>query len=298
MTANNRVSVIIPSYNSQTHITECIRSVLLQTYQNIEIIVVDDGSTDMTSDVLAGFDEKISIIKQKNQGAAAARNRGAAEAKGSWLAFLDSDDVWAPEKIEKQLLHIKSCRWSYTDMQFVGGVNDGLRDSKFTVKYEGNVQRELLLGNFISTSTMIINKQTFFAAGGFDESIRSVQDWELWTRVALNNPIAYLNEPMALYRVHPSSTSRNTRKTLPSHLMVIDIIFKRMATDSEMTKLKSRAKAKSCGICSYISEEEGDMAFAFKCAFQACIYEPFSRRRWTRLIKALLKMIYNRLSRP
>ena len=295
---NPLISVIVPAFNASTYIGEALTSIVHQTHKNWEIIVIDDGSTDATIDVLSGYASNIRLIKQNNKGPAAARNLGAKSARGEWLAFLDADDTWAPDKLARQLLDVGKANWSYTDMLFKGGVNDGLRDSEFTEKHEGEVLEKLVLGNFISTSTVLIRRRSFEESGGFDESLPSIEDWELWTRIASNNPVSYVNEPLTRYRVHPSSTSRKTRKTLPNHLRVIDIIFSRVGTTPEIQKLKPRAKATSCGICSYIAEEEGDASFAFLCAFHACRFQPFSSSRWMRLLKAALKWPLIRFRTP
>lgn len=291
------VSIIIPAYNASRYIREALESALRQTQKNVEIIVVDDGSTDNTIEYIQSYGDRVRLIEQSNKGAASARNLGAKEARGLWLAFLDADDVWAPEKLERQISGIGGRNWSYTDMEFIGGVNDGLRDSQFTKKHEAQVLKELVQGNFISTSTVLIKRETFEESGGFDESLRSIQDWELWTRVAERNPIVYVDEPLARYRIHPSSTSRKTRKTLPNHLKVIDIIFSRVGSTPEIQKLKPQAKASSYGVCSYIAEEEGDASYAFKCAFNACRFDPLNPARWVRLLKTSIKWPLNSFRR-
>ena len=292
---NDLVSIIIPSFNAEDHIGDAIQSAIGQTYQNIEIIVVDDGSRDRTREIAASFKGPVRLLHQENQGAAAARNYGVSHATGNWVAFLDADDIWLEQKLERQLSGIGANKWSYTDARFLGGVNDGQRDSQFTRKPEGNVLRELVQGNFIGTSTVLMKKQVFEESGGFDSSLKSIEDWELWARIAARHSIAYLDEPCSLYRVHPTSTSRNTRKTLPNHLEVIDTIFSRVAHIPNIARLKPYAKATSCSICSYIAEEEGDASFALHCAVRACKYDPFNRTRWIRLAKSWVKFLLSYL---
>lgn len=283
------VSIIVPVYNNETFVRSAIESILAQTYKKTETIVIDDGSTDGTRNILESFKGKIKVVTQDNQGAAAARNLGAELAQGYWIAFLDSDDTWLPEKLERQISEIGKRNWSYTDTQFMGGANDGLKDSQFTKKHEGNVLRKLVQGNFISTSTVMIKSCVFKESGGFDISLRSIQDWELWTRISEKHEIAYINEPLVHYRVHSASISRNTQKTLPNHLKVIDTIFSRAGSDPDVRKLKPYSIANSYGICSHISEEEGDWKFAIQCAVKACQKNPKNKSRWTRLVKVSAK---------
>jgi hypothetical protein len=128
-------------------------------------------------------------------------------------------------------------------------------------------------------------------AGGFDESLRSTQDWELWIRVARFNDIGYLNEPLTKYRVHAISTSRNTRKTLPNHLKVIEKVFSLDGPAEGLRHLMPSAKASSYSICSQIAEEEGDFSFALRCSVLACKEEPTKLMRWERATKTLVKYL-------
>ena len=116
------VSVVIPVCNAEQYLEDTLKSVFAQTYPHIEIIAVDDGSKDRSVDILESYSDRLVLIKQKNSSAAAARNRGVREAKGKWIAFLDADDLWSPDKIQRQLDACGDCVWSYTDSIFVGGV--------------------------------------------------------------------------------------------------------------------------------------------------------------------------------
>src|SRR5690606_9418837 len=148
-----KVSVVIPVFNAASYLLETLASVQAQTYPAIEVIAVDDGSVDESLDMLESFPGSIKIIRQQNSGPAAARNRGAQEASGRWIAFLDADDVWESDKIERQLAACSRFIWSYTDLVFVGGGNDGRRDSEFTQKHSGMILEHLVRSNFIGTSS-------------------------------------------------------------------------------------------------------------------------------------------------
>src|SRR5690606_34102704 len=150
------VSIVIPVYNAEKYLEQTLASIYAQTYPHTEIIAVDDGSSDRSVEILRQHAPRVRLVTQANAGAAAARNRGVREARGKWIAFLDADDLWTPDKLEKQLQLCGQYAWSYTDSVFMGGVNDGLRDSAFTQKHEGYVLEELVCGNFIGTSSILV----------------------------------------------------------------------------------------------------------------------------------------------
>lgn len=285
------VSVVIPVFNAGKHLEETLASVFAQTYPNLEVVAVDDGSSDRSLEILAGHGDRIRLVQQANAGSAVARNQGVQAARGTWIAFLDADDLWPSDKIQRQLDACGHLPWSYTDSIFLGGVNDGRRDSEFSQKPSGHVLEALVRGNFISTSTVMIRREAFLAAGGFDASLRSIQDWECWIRIAAANPIGYVDAPLMTYRVHSASTSRKTRATLPNHLAVIDKIFTPGGPASSLQHLKPAARAQSFGICSQIAEEEGDYAFALKCAWQAYAEQPLNRSGGIRAAKSLIKWL-------
>jgi glycosyltransferase involved in cell wall biosynthesis len=210
------VSVVIPAYNSEPFIAEAIESVLAQTVAAHEIIVVDDGSTDRTADVLQPFGSRVRLLRQANQGPSAARNRGASVASGAWLAFIDADDTWLPTKLQRQLetASAQDVKMVYTD-RFNVGDKGVLPDVQSTIQrlYRGDVFLDLLLeGNHISLSSVIVDTALFRALGGFAEHIRSGEDWDLWIRLAEHHRIAVVDEPLLRYRFHASMSSGAPRK--------------------------------------------------------------------------------------
>jgi glycosyltransferase involved in cell wall biosynthesis len=275
---------------------ETLFSVFNQTWPEIEIIAVDDGSRDRSLEILARYPDRIRVVRQANSGPAVARNRGVREARGNWIAFIDADDTWQPEKIEKQAKICRQKVWSYTDSIFVGGVNGGRRDSEFTPKHKGYILEALVRSNFISTSSVMIERQIFLDFGGFEESLRSIEDWDLWIRIASRHEAAYIDEPLLGYRVHPTSTSRNSRATLPNHFIVIDRAFRPNGPAGHLHHLKRVSKAESSSTCSFIAEEEQDFGYALKCALLACRYYPYDRFHWKRLIRISSKILIKLLS--
>jgi len=285
------VSIIIPVYNSEQYITECIDSVLNQSYQNFEIIVVDDGSTDDTSSIITQYNnDKITLYHQQNSGSGAARNHGVKKASGAWIAFIDADDIWLPDKLHKQLTNCSDKAWSHTDLYFHGDIYPRhTKTTELTSKYSGHILEHLLVENSIGTSSVIINKKVFEELGGFNTDLRALQDWDLWLRVAKKYEICYVNEPLVYYRVHSKSVSRNVRKTLPYHLNLIDFAFSNQGPAGHLKGLKKEALSRSYQICSQIAEQERDYVFSCYCATRSLICRPQEKRNYIRLIKIIIK---------
>ncbi|GAH74960.1 unnamed protein product, partial [marine sediment metagenome] len=165
------VSVIIPTYNRAYLIGRAIQSVLNQTYQDFEIIVVDDGSTDDTEEIVRSFkDKRIGYVRhEKNKGAAAARNTGIKAAKSEYIAFQDSDDEWLPEKLEKQMKVFENAPPEvgvvYTDFLRIKGNKKIHIPFSWVTQKEGNIHKELLKGNFVTTQSVVIRKKCFKKSG-------------------------------------------------------------------------------------------------------------------------------------
>ncbi len=200
------MSVIIPTYNRSRMLREALESVRHQTVKDVEVIVVDDGSTDDTPHVVRGF-QGVIYLTQTNQGVAAARNRGIRAAHGRYIAFLDSDDMWLPHKLEHQLdyLHnhpeaglLYGRMWSYA-------VETPRQRRLDPPKVARNFD-ELLNGpNAVTSSTVIVRRECFETVGLFNPNLPASEDHELWLRIARRFPIAFLDEPLAEYRRHRQS---------------------------------------------------------------------------------------------
>lgn len=209
------VSVIITCYNYATYLKSAIDSVLSQTVPVGEIIVVNDGSTDHTDDIMKSFESNslIKYVRQSNKGQAHAKNRGVKEARGSWVAFLDADDLWKPSKIEKQLPLFQDAQVGvvYTRQQFIDQNGDIMSPQPNRLPVvRGNVVSALLIDNFVPFSSAMIRKECGDAMGFFDESYEMSIDWDLWLRFATQYTFDYVNEDLLLYRQdHPGQMSRD-----------------------------------------------------------------------------------------
>jgi len=217
-----RVSVIIPAYNAAAFVREAVDSALAQTHPDIEVIVVDDSSTDDTPQVLAEYGDRIRVHRQPNGGVAAARNAGARLATGEWVAFLDADDVWAPEKTAAQLAG-SSAAWVYSD-RFNFGERGAFPQfqSDNTLMTAGDVFVDLLLrGNFITVSSVMMRTALFAQTQGFYAQKGGCEDWDLWLRVSQTHAVGYVAQPLVGYRFTPMSMSRNHRAMMAARRAVV-----------------------------------------------------------------------------
>jgi glycosyltransferase involved in cell wall biosynthesis len=209
------VTTIIPAYNAAAYVGQAIRSALDQRGVHGEVIVIDDGSTDDTAKVLEQFGDAIRVIRQANAGHIAARNRAAKLADGEWLAFLDADDEWLPDKLAKQLA-VADERISlvYTERQHFGDSSRvAARQIEFDQLHEGEVFEQLLLNNFITVSSAIMRRSWFERLGGFDPEPTGCEDWDLWLRyAAAGGLVRVVREPLTRYRIHTTAMSTNHDK--------------------------------------------------------------------------------------
>jgi glycosyltransferase involved in cell wall biosynthesis len=218
MKKNPIVSVIIPTYNRANLVGKAIKSVLNQTYQNFEVIIVDDGSTDNTEDVVRGFpDKRVKYIKKykKNKGISVARNLGIKVALGKYIALLDSDDEWLPEKLDKQIKVFKSefpeVGVVYSNTLYIDesgkNINRKLRNSK---KAEGYIYEDLLEKYCVgSPSSFLIKKECFDRVGLFDDLLSGQEDWDMWIRIAKYYKFTLIKIPLVKYWLHPNQISKN-----------------------------------------------------------------------------------------
>ncbi len=258
-----RVSVIIPAYNYAHFLPEAIESVLQQNYRDFEIIVVDDGSTDNTREVLYKYWNKITYIYQENKGLPAARNTGIRASQSDYIAFLDADDLWMPEKLELQVGLMdkrQDVSLVYSNV-FILDETGGKR--KVTYSWSQDVSKnplkELLLSCPIPVLTVLIRRQAIEKCGLFDETLTYSEDWDMWLRLALDrsNRFVIINKHLAQYRIHgtgtyslynPSSLERDKKnsiiilnKIFGSSLLPFDLIqYKKQAYSNIYSKIGYR----------------------------------------------------------
>lgn len=221
-----KVSVIIPAYNKADFTVRSVESVLGQTYQNIEIVVVDDGSTDDTLKKLEPLKNRIKLIAKTNGGASHARNVGIDESSGQYMAFLDCDDIYYKDKIEKTVY----CLESEEDIGFVStSINKIDANDKVVSKSpspptepSGWIFSYLIQDNSIWNSTIIAKRECFDKVGGFDEKVFIPADWDMWIRLSKHYKAGYVDERLTGYRVSDNYTFSNIDKGLKESLYLVD----------------------------------------------------------------------------
>jgi len=242
------ISVVIPSYNSAKLISAAIESVLSQTYQHFEIIIIDDGSSDNTETVVKSFtDSPVQYYYQNNAGPADARNNGIKKSKGEYIAFLDADDKWYPQKLELQLKVFENNEnvcLVYTAMQNIeeGQVRRGIFRYK-NYKNKNDFIKFLLLNPISIVPTVLVKKAYLDQYGYFDPQLRTGEDWDLWLRLAIKAKFYYLDEVLAIrYKPITSITASIDRKKAEKcHLLLLNRFFDSVSSDKELFRMKPKA---------------------------------------------------------
>jgi glycosyltransferase involved in cell wall biosynthesis len=206
------LSLVIPAYNSGRFIADAIESALAQKRSDMDLLVVDDGSTDDTAEVVARYGDAVTLIQQANAGAAVARNTGMRAARGRYVAFLDADDVWLPGKIDAQIAHLEKhpetslccTRWDLLYPDSSGTyVVDPFKCGRALdlAAYSTVAYADLLLDCHVWTSTVVVRRELVRQTGGFDPALRRGQDYDYWLRASRITPIHRLDATLALYRM-------------------------------------------------------------------------------------------------
>lgn len=287
------VSVAIATYNCARFLPEAIRSALAQTHRDIEVIVVDDGSEDNTSQVLEEFahDARFHAVRIVHAGHAPAKNQAAALARGEWIAFLDADDVWSPKKLERQLAAADAAPEAAVVYCRRGVIDEVGRPVEVppVELHRGRVLDELLLDNFICFSTAMVRRSAREAAGPFDESLVYPIDYDLWLRLAARHPFEYVNEELVLYR-RMAGNMTNTMKAAARREQidhVMDKFYREHANDGVISRQAWR-RAQYVRCCN-LGYQHRDSAWAQSVRWyaQALAYAPWGSLAWRGLAGAL-----------
>ena len=290
------ISVVIPSYNHSKYVISAIKSALDQEKVDCEVIVVDDGSTDATKQLLETYIPAINYIYQENKGLSAARNTGIKNAKGEFIAFLDADDMWLPDKLSMQLREF----FHSSEIGLVGCGGYFMSESRATLnqfiklsyKSHKSLLKNLCLKNIVSGgSEALIKKECFDKVGMFDESLRAAEDWDMWLRILSKYEARFVEKPLVKIRVSENSMSgsSNADKMLKNELIVLDKYFSNYNM-SNKNLLRARAYSARYLSAAIAYRENGRLSDMRACALKAgSLYPPhiFSKK-FLGLIKSMI----------
>lgn len=240
------VSVITPAYNQAAYLTQAIQSVLEQTCQDFELIVVDDGSTDATPQVLAGIhDPRVRVIRQPNAGLSAARNTGLRACRAPFITFLDADDFFKPDKLELLSTYLEQ----HPDIGLVGGgtevVDQTGRPLRESAKSPGQLALfELLTGNPFTVTSVMVRREWIERVGTFDETLRACEDWDMWLRLAYAGcRFDWVEHVVGAYRYHVSQMTRQSERMRTAFLAVLKKFYRQPELPDSVIAYKDKAYA-------------------------------------------------------
>lgn len=237
ITRNPEVSVIIPVYNREHVIERAVDSVLNQTFTSLELIVVDDGSTDNTLELLQDYDDdRIRVLRQsENSGANAARNKGLHAAEGQYIAFQDSDDRWYPEKLERQVDRMQNTPDDtgiiYSAFWNMDGFFSEYRPQQTSTRMSGDLSDHLLRHNFLGFINILVDRSVFEKTGDLDEQMPALQDWDFHLNASQHSRYHFIADPLLEKHPQESSISRDPENYVQAHQRIIQKHHRRLKTD-------------------------------------------------------------------
>ena len=240
------VSVVIPTYNRAAYLRVAIESVLNQTYRDFEIIIVDDASTDNTSEIVKVFGPKLRYILQEKRERSAARNTGIKNALGDIIAFLDSDDMWTPQHLESCIRAFKMLPTAAVAFSGSYLINSrGIIIGKLTFcQWRGNILKKAVSSYSFggcNASSCLVKKDAFAQAGYFDEELSGAEDWEMWARLAAITPFVSSNEYTAKIRFHEGKTSINAEKMAQFMTTSLNLVYQNSTIAPIIARLRNKA---------------------------------------------------------
>jgi glycosyltransferase involved in cell wall biosynthesis len=272
------ISVVIPTWNRAQFIAPTIDSVLRQTYAQYEVIVVDDGSTDNTAEILAAYRDKIIYILKQNGGVSSARNAGIQAARGRYIAFVDDDDLWLPDKLslQAQLMEQNPA----LGLVYCGAVKirkDGTRIGEARPEKRGAIFKELVCSNHIagSASAAMVRRDVFSRSGYFDEQLSPCADWDCWIRIAQHHDVDYVDAPLVHLTIH-DSMQKNIPAMERDTFYILDKYWPLLGSDEQTIRRKHYIYSNHCINFAWKYYEAGDRSsFAGRIA-RALEYDPLN----------------------
>lgn len=224
---NALVSVIVPVYNRAHLVSETIDSILSQTYEFVEIILINDGSTDGSLPILrkykTRFPEKIRVVDQPNQGQIIARNNGIKAAQGEYIAFLDSDDLWLEDKLERQIpLFEKDVGLVYSGTEIINEDGQTVRVEPADARITGNIYPQLLVKNRMTGGTVVVTAEALRLVGVFSPHFKAAENWDLWLRVCKEYEARVIPDALTKYRIHSDNMSSDAQLMIRAKRQIME----------------------------------------------------------------------------
>lgn len=294
------VSVIVPVYNRENLVGRTIDSILAQTYPDIEVIAVNDGSTDGSLEILKDYADrhpgKIVVVDQQNAGQVRARNNGIQHSCGEYIAFLDSDDTWEPHKLAKQLPLFKGdIGLVYCGIHEVGPDGRILQAVPCEPGMRGNIYKQLLIRNRMTGGTVVVSRNALGSAGCFDEAFQAAENWDLWIRIARKFAVEFVNEPLLNYLRHPGNMSYNSQKMSRASWNVLQKHLPPSARNGELKRVYDLAYANYYYNQAVVNFSNGNYPQTRTAFLQCWRYRPLYRDSLVRMVRSLLGKQVNRM---
>jgi glycosyltransferase involved in cell wall biosynthesis len=274
-----KVSIVIPTYNAMTYLPETMSSVFRQTFEDYEVIIVNDGSTDNLESWISQLKHsKVKVISQENQGLAGARNTGILNATGDYVALLDADDLWHPTKLEKQVKLLDTSAEVGLVYTWVALIDEKGRSTGrvFKAEDEGKIWKKLIETNVVGCGSVpLIRRSCFETVGLFDRSLRSfVEDWDMWLRMAPYFDFKVAKEALVYYRQRPSGASKNWEAMEESYQIVLEKTFNSAPVNLQYLRAKSSGLINICLAWKPLQGEIPQPRIAFEYQRKAFIQYP------------------------
>ena len=285
------VSVIMAVYNTADYVAEAIDSVLAQDYRPLELMVIDDGSTDATPEILQRYADRpeVLLLHQDNAGQKVARNKGLRHATGEYVCFCDSDNAWLPGRTTRQVALMEDdpeVIVAYGDVQFIDDAGNDL-PTPVVRRHSGRISGKLLANNFVTFNTVIARREAIDRIGGFDETVTMGDDYDLLLRLSALGPFRHVAETLARYRIRPGQLSQRTGERMRNSLRTMQRFIDRYPEAVTATDIK-RAYAYTYTTLGAWQAKMGRKDEAWQTYMKAATYWPFDYRLFKLTVRLLL----------
>jgi len=296
------VSVIVPVYNRAHLVTETVTSILGQTYRNIEIILINDGSTDDSLAIIQAlqleYPDVIRIIDQENQGQTIARNQGIKKALGKYIAFLDSDDLWVPDKLELQIpLFAEGVGLVYGGVEMINEHGETKSFDSCDPAIQGNIYPQLLVRNRMTGGSVVVLREALNMVGLFDSEFKAAENWDLWLRICREYQARLVNKPVVKYRLHQNNMSKDVLLMQDAKRQIMAKHCDKNSSDKLTARYSKLAEADlfyKLGVYFFSREE---FVKAIQNFLRVMVISPFYEDTPVRLLRSLLGSQGNRMLR-